>query len=328
MRRIKNFKFLSVKTMTLIIVICFTVFSGAIITYQALIEKTKSTKEEIVNIVAEKSYDEILLYYNSLKKQSILESQNAANSIRDDIIHEYGNMYVLKEELDKNTYSEKLVSIFKRNIQDVFLNNIESIDNSLIVADYNGIILDYRYSISNDKIKRSWQEEKQNHYNKKLYDDSITKIIEQQTEGFIVQQRKDDKKETLYEEFTIDTFKEIYYNEGIKGFKNLTFLVPTYIYDREDLFGDSDIVDGIKTKNHKLIVIQQFNLYDQVSFLSDSVIKNDHQKETIEKYDDILNTLYILGIVILTAVIGLVFILCILYNYVMMELRRKEQDKK
>lgn len=319
--------FNSVKGISIIIILCLSCFSAIIFWYQDIISKAMNNRDKAIDVVAEKCYDEFYSYYNNIHHNAVVDGQKIANSIKADIYSKYGNLSILKDELDSNIYSDELIDIFQNNIEDKYLNNVKTTNNGVVIADYNGIILDYRYDINDNSVKRTWETEAARHGNKYLYEDSIKKILEQTNDEFIVQQRTSDDGEYYYKKFTIDTFKQIYYNEGIEGFKNYSFLVPTYIYNHEDIFGTNDIINGEKVNNHKLIIIQQFNLYEQVEEVANSLLKDKSVETTTSLLDSELNSFYILGIALIISLIGLILSLCLIYNFQMGEIRKEyERD--
>jgi hypothetical protein len=64
-----------------------------------------------------------------------------------------------------------------------------------------------------------------------------------------------------------DDIKAVFYEKGIDGLKDFTFYGKSYITDTGDIFGTEDInTNAIRVNNHKLIVVQKFNLYDIIQY--------------------------------------------------------------
>ena len=115
-------------------------------------------------------------------------------------------------------------------------------------------------------------------------------------------------------EATYNTLEEVYVNEGIDGLRNYQFLVPVYITDTGDIFGQADTVQGIKVDNHKFIVIQTFNLYDQLISYKPDFGDDDYLHRLNIRCDNILNSLYILGIVVCILIVFIILYFLSIYN--------------
>lgn len=74
-----------------------------------------------------------------------------------------------------------------------------------------------------------------------------------------------DKQHLLTEKSTLNDLYILYQQYGIDAFKNIQFLAPAYITPTGDIFGTKDIsIYGKKNDNYKIIVVQTFNLYQQL----------------------------------------------------------------
>ena len=91
-------------------------------------------------------------------------------------------------------------------------------------------------------------------------------------------------------------------------------MVPVYITDTGDIFGQSDIVQGIHQDTHKFIIIQTFNLYDQIMSTKSDFGDDDYLGRLNSRYDRILNSLYILGIVVCALIALIIIYFLSIYN--------------
>ena len=64
-------------------------------------------------------------------------------------------------------------------------------------------------------------------------------------------------------------------------------LVPTYITNNGDIFGQNDTDQGIRYDNYKLIVIQRINLYEQIKHNYPNLITNNYMKNVDKTYNRI-----------------------------------------
>ena len=103
-----------------------------------------------------------------------------------------------------------------------------------------------------------------------------------------------------------------------KGLKNYQIWIPVYITDTGDIFGQSDVVKGVKQPTHKIIVVQEFNLYDQLKKASprlfNSAYKDDGILDIKMNYHYITIFLYIIGIIYAVEVIVALFYFTDKYN--------------
>ena len=76
---------------------------------------------------------------------------------------------------------------------------------------------------------------------------------------------------------------QLYDSYGIEAFKNIQFLAPAYITTTGDIFGMEDIdINGMSSNNHKIVVVQTFNLYQQLTTrYAGEIAKVDSFKDNI-----------------------------------------------
>lgn len=200
---------------------------------------------------------------------------------------EYPDINELREEFDSGNYtSPKFIKIILNSIEGEYLFGIHSHNNDIFVMNKSGIIADMNVE-KFDKVQRGIKDEINTHFNPTLAFNSLEAIILKKNPDALVFY---EPNYPTYENHTIimypsmDQVREVYYREGLEGLKNYTFLVPAYITDNGDLFGNTDIgSDGLVNMTHKIIVVQRFNVYD--------IIKNsfETQVEAKEKlYNDMV----------------------------------------
>lgn len=210
---------------------------------------------------------------SSLAAQS--SSLYVSNKIVENIRHEYPDLIQLKNDLDNNLYYEtKLPRIIMDNIKNKYFYNIHNEDNDIFVMTYNGIVVDP--NVSNiDRVYRSFDEEIKTHFNYELANEAFEKILKHRNYSIIYYEPKGPENIQDHEIIvspTYDALYKVFMKEGIDGLKGYTILVPTYITEDGDIFGTPDInIYGKQVKNHKMIVVQRFNIYD--------VLMNIHEKD-------------------------------------------------
>ena len=114
--------------------------------------------------------------------------------------------------------------------------------------------------------------------------------------------------------FRTKLLKRIYKEEGLEGLESYQFLVPAYITDDGDIFGQKDVVKGVIRRNHKLVVIQEYNLYDQITAKFPELINDTSEEEILINHENSLNLSYVLGSVLIASYLIIMIILVNAYN--------------
>lgn len=231
------------------------------------------------------------LIYGTIREASLAAQSNSyyvSTKIVNDIHKEYPDLEELKRDLDNNMYTEtKLPQILLRNIDNKYLFDIRNNNNDIFVITNNGIAIDMNLN-GTDTVYRSFDDEVSRHFNYKLAYQAFERLIEHKDYNIIYYEIE--KPENMDEHEIIvspsyDALFDVYVKEGIDGLKGYDVLVPTYITDKGDIFGTPDINEhGKRVKNHKLIVVQRFNIYDVLMCIHEKDLKLN--EENIESMRD------------------------------------------
>lgn len=201
--------------------------------------------------------------------ENITKAQLQADTTKKDLHHKllmhYGdNLDQLRHDLRVNE-PNKAHEVLQEVTSYKFLNK-KNDDNRIILADEHRIIADSSLSASL-KPNRTWKEETNSRMNPVLYRDSVEKILHQQVPYAIIES-------SLYTQLHIgdtmetsdfNVIKSEYLKYGISALKSYNIIVPSYLTDHGDIFGVPDITpDGTRNTNHKITIIQEFNLYDSI----------------------------------------------------------------
>lgn len=211
-----------------------------------------------------------------------------ANAIRDKMIYDiesaYGtNMSRLKSDLDSNNDSQVL-TIFNNDIKNKYLNK-DSDNNRVFVADKNGIIAD-RGLASSVKESREWQSEIDSKINNKLASKAVSMILMKDNRIIYWTADNIDDISTIGEELypSISSIKDSYKANGLDALKNYNILVPAYITDDGDIFGVPDVDNhGLKISNHKLFIVQEYNIYDAINAHNDDLMKYNEDIQNVRE---------------------------------------------
>ena len=220
--------------------------------------------------------DSITETNNKAKDKGLELSQRLVNTIE-----KKNDKGKIKNQLDSGNYVESgiFVDIFNI-INNEYLLNIKSEDNGVFVL-YKDLYIDNKVH-GNGFIHTSIKEFIDSEYNPIITSQAINKLI--YGKGYNLIFLEDRSYNPNFEKMKVmnkESLKEIVQSEGIDCLKYYTILIPIYITEDGDIFGTLDIsYDGSASNNHKMILVQKYNLYDAVvtlhrSDLSDVVAEHD-----------------------------------------------------
>ena len=317
-------KFSKYITSTLILIVSLVLIL-AMCSYA--ISYVKTAREEQIVDVRKRDFEVVWNILETFKGQANNQIEVVAKNIEQEIYNNF-DMDTLKQKLDEDdpVYTEKLYNTISKCVQDVHLNGSKNNRNSVIVLEgYNTIIEDKLIdpdaredSYTVDDTNTDIYKYRDTTYNKKMFNSAMRKIRNHTDSSLIAIEPynyiSDTVNHTLIEEATYDTLEKIYIEEGFTGLRNYQFLVPVYITDTGDIFGQTDTLHGIRVDNHKFIVIQTFNLYEQLIAVKPDFGDDDYLHRLNIRYNNILNILNITGIVICMLIIFIVLYFISIYN--------------
>ena len=243
------------------------------------------------------------LIYGTIREASLAAQSNTyyiSTRIVNDIYKEYPNLEELKRDLDNDMYLEtRLPQIIIKNISNKYLFNIRNNNNDIFVITNNGVAVDMNLD-GTDTVYRSFDDEANRHFNYKLAYQAFQRLTEHKDYSIIYYEI--DKPENMENHEIIvspsyDALFDVYSKEGINGLKGYDVLVPTYITDDGDIFGTPDINEhGKRIKNHKLIVVQRFNIYDVLMHIHEKDLKLNEENMNSMK-DKLINAMQVRTII-------------------------------
>lgn len=300
----------------------------------------KKTKNDAVLEVKKRDFEAIWAYIITTSNVAEKQAAEVANKIEKDINSEFADLDNLKSGLDNDDpeIRERLGEIIRDDIDDVYLGNIKNNRNSMIVLEgYTKIVEDLfvdpesREDTNIDESKLNTNlitKYRSTTYNKELFDNALRRIRNHTDQLIAIEPYnyiESTKKHTKIPEMSFANLESVYIEEGIEGLRNYQFLVPIYITDTGDIFGQRDIVNGVRQENHKFIVIQTFNIYDQLIDLNPQIGDDDYLRRMNTKYDAILTSLYIFGLI---SCIVIVFVILYFFSIYNMLIEKNNEIKK
>lgn len=234
--------------------------------------------------------DEWRFIYGILKEnidKGYMNSENIRNKIESQTLEAYkDNIVQLKNDIENPVLESKFSAILRQNLLGAYI-NVDNDNNDLFVATSSkGIIGDLSENRSTGSdIARSFENEITLHSNKVLAQKAINDILEQNTTKLIGWEflQSSNKNHIMLSEITEETLRDIFYKEDVVGLSTYEFLQPTYISKDKDIFGIPNIsTSGHKNTNNRIIVVQGFNLVDEL---------NKNHSTTIALYEQQLKSL-------------------------------------
>lgn len=296
---------------------CFmmVIIISALSLYIYLVDVIKTCKQNAIDMNYDNSFERVYSELLILKDQASDNCARITKDIEEDL--RSLDMLKLREDFDNGVINADVYEIIEKHIRGVSLNDINNYKNGIIVMTQNGVLEDYNYERATSQKVRNWESEIDKSWNKKLEQDAINKILNHASDKLIATEKNDLGKDHIkIDEMTKNNLKKVFMEEGMDGLRNYQFKVASYITETGDIFGQEDIVHGIRHDTHKIIVVQEFNLYDQLSGISPEVFNDNDQLLEIERrYSHILSITYIMGLFFLASVIILLFYFSHMYNY-------------
>lgn len=315
-----------VKNLIIVILLLLVSFIGIIGTCNVAIDSIKNARENQIIDARKRDFETIWGALQIYLGRSKEQTKDIATSIENDIKQSF-DLDDLEKGLNEDdpVYTQAVYDIIRNHIEGVHFGGLENNRNSMIVLEgYNTIIEDFLVDPdSRDESKsdivisgENILDYKDTTYNKKLFSSAMQKIRNHTTGIIAIEPYNyiDNPDHNLIPEMNYTNLENVYVEEGIEGLKNYQFLVPMYITDTGDIFGQQDIEHGIRQDTHKFIVIQTFNLYDQLTSIKPDIGDDDYLARLNARYDEMLNMLYILGTVSVIMITIIVIYSFSLYN--------------
>lgn len=276
------------KSVRFMVIVCSVVlFTGIILsaaTYDTILQIEKAVVERKTNI----SHIKWLIIKESIEEnidKAQLQADSITKNIESDINKEYSNNSRLLLDLSSPHSSTQLSSILSKNVEGKYL-NVKNDDNDPFIAMRWGIIADKSLNCSEGKEVRTWEEEIKLHWNRKLAEDAIRKLYNQDKNlKFWEFKSPRNSSHAVLSFSSWDNLEKVYKQEGIRGIENYEVLVASYVRNDSDILGKPDVNNlGIRQENYKLIVVQGFNISDAMVKHADKLQYLAYLEQLIDQY--------------------------------------------
>lgn len=294
-------------TVLFLFICCIVIVSG-------FKKSIKIYYEESIDSYNDSRWESLYAEFKSayfLGQTNLLEASNHIQEGIEDLDTE-----ILRESLSNDLYYSKFDQLLRKNLQvNIFTRNtqMDQNRNNIIVLCNGNVIANYSHT---DKYGLPYKE------GQKINDNNIQSIIEtnfynvelslhaldqinEQSEDLIVWQARENPNPNAkkYLTFNVNTLREIYEAEGINGFSSYDVLIPVYITEYGNIFGDHDVNSNIG-KDNKIILIQKLNLTDYFTkyIVNRDLISDEKINALIKAY---------LNVEIMTHLFEIILYLCI-----------------
>lgn len=213
-------------------------------------------------------------------------SNDVADRIQYQTLKAYPDLSVLRKELQSDSPTsngDAFNRILVSNTKHKFLLDMNGYDNSISVLSRKRVLVDL-YQSKHMDLGHSLLVDKEIYgANPELYDEAIEALFSNATNKIIFYEPHEslNKEHIMIQSMTLSALQSVFMKEGLDGLRTYVFLSPTYITDDGDIFGTPDHDKQGFTNNHKIIVVQKFNIVDVIEKLHPNLMTNiDKEEET------------------------------------------------
>lgn len=308
-----------------IIVVIFMCVSTFVM-FNILINSTKEFQTANISILKDAKLDSIIEAIDEISNQAyeylIPLSKDIEKEIRANC-----DMEQLEQDLSAGVINEDFQRTLKSFSYKRYFSNIENDKNDIFIANRNKILVDFSHDTTYEKQTRTWEDEIKTFANPDSAATALKKLYIQD-DSIIAWEREAsaNKDHIYYKNINKENIRKIYKEEGWEGLKNYQVLVPIYITTDGDIFGKPDIKNGIYTNNNKIIIIQEFNIYEQLMKYFPAMINEQDIKMVQKDYDHMMMHLHTFGVVVIVSIIGVVVSTCLRFNSALEQ--EEENDNK
>ena len=254
--------------------------------------------------------------FNALVRDALEIGKNgidtASYSLQKDI-KEKLDLSVLKTCMNDNLPYPEFDNVLRDNLQynaftkhkemDNNRNNIFVLVNGNIVASYG-----HTYDAFDNVIKLGSTVTlehmiREYYYNKELSLDTSHKLNNQYKDLLVWQSCDPGKGYEKYDRVNLKTLDEIFIRDGFEALSTYEILIPTYITDYGNIFGDVDI-PGSNEKTNKIIIVQKLNIVDWINYKHPGFFTPDTTDDIEYNYNNLSVILNIFILINCMSVLG------------------------
>lgn len=250
---------------------------------------------------------------------------NSANKIQQDIklyLNEEQLKTVFNQDLPYPEFDKVLRDSLQKNVYTRY-KQINQNRNSMFVILNGKIIASYaHYDSSTQSIKMGYGIDvyefiEKNFYNPESGYNALDKILKQDN-GYIVWQRRNPNNSDIpkVSNIAISDIHDIFLNYGIDALKSFEFLIPVYITEYGDVFGNYDDHTIESMNKDKIIIVQKLNIVDYINFYCPELFDiSESDKQIAENYEDLMVMLNIFIVIECLSIVSYAVLFIGYYNH-------------
>lgn len=268
---------------------------------------------------------------------------NSAKKIEQDIDLQM-DQEELKTIFDQNLPSTQFDNILRSSLQKNVYTRHDGMDknrNSIFVILNSKLIASYaHYDSATSSIRMGYGVDvydfvSKNFYNTESAYNALNKIMNQES-GYIIWQRRNPNNSNIpiVNNITINDIHSIFLDYGLDGLKSFEFLIPTYITEYGDVFGNYDD-HNIENKNKdKIIIVQKLNIVDYCNYNYPNLFESFSTDHLMDNYENLMIMLNIFIILECLSIISYAILFIGYYNHTILvddmydQLNNKKETNK
>jgi len=251
----------------------------------------------------------------SIQRTQKIQSKLVATQLKNDIENAYPNLNELQSIFESGTHAGS--TPFSK----IVLNTVHNTKVYFEPSARNGVMIGFNDKVLHNLIvptkqfETDWDTFVKGNYNKLLAENLIKEVTQDRKGIILLEPERPSRAHRSHfprKITTMDDLRAVFEEEGLDGLSGYVIVTPTFITDDGDIFGTLDYnAEGIKTNNHKIIVMTYASLTDfiynyQRRTLAYVEHMKTHNKNSRER--DVRNIYYQS---IQTIVIHFILIICI-----------------
>ena len=282
-------------------------------------------------------------YIETVMQEDYLAAQNQAAIVAEELklktLAAYPDIEVLRAEIeDENpslSNSPTYLALMRESIHNKWMNGVANDNNDLFICDRYGVLMDVSRSTAPDKFPNRWEDVFNRMENPTLAKVAVEELFNQESTYIFWDcslKGHEVLPNTVYGEYipSLQLLHDKFKANGLDALKNIQFLAAAYITPEGDIFGVDDIdVHGVRTSNHKIVVVQTFNLYDQIIARHSASMEKFNtfrEKAVGERRASITEQRFLVALLSIL-IIGLIYLMMLLNNVLFFKHAIEEQDE-
>lgn len=272
----KNFKKVLQSPILLIFVLVLILLSFFVT--DTVIKKNKANEKYMIEAFKNNNKEINTMLYKAIKREADYKVDQVATEIRRKLVEEYqGDNERFINDYDNQTEESKIIKILNEVLEEKESRffHVNNDKNDIYIISPKEILADKSIAKASETDSRTLENEIKKYPNRELAELAYKEILDGNTEELFIQ-NKGCNSDII--ELNIDKVLSL----PLEEIQKYEFLSISYIDEHGDIIGTPDVNHkGIKQNSRKIIIIQSFNMSDQIQDLG--ILKNYERIWTKQK---------------------------------------------